>query len=124
MSRARLLRVQDWPRLTRRGGTLLVVGVLLLGVSLWFDLRDILLLSFVCIAMPAAAVVFCAMRTPRLAVQRAFEPPVVPAGGWSTVRLVVQNRSRRTFDGARWRDSAERGLFAPAEAILPAIGRW
>jgi len=124
MSRARLLRVHDWPRLTRRGGTLLVVGVLLLAVSLWFDLRDILLLSFVCIAMPAAAVLFVAMRPPRLAVQRAFEPPVVPAGGWSTVRLVVQNRTRRTFDGARWRDSGENGLLVPAEAILPAIGRW
>ena len=124
MPRARLLRLQAWPRLTRRGATLLVVGVLLLVLSLWFDLRDILLLAFVGIAMPLAALAFVALRAPRLAVQRAFEPPVVPAGGWATVRLVVQNRSRRTFDGARWRDTAQAGLAAPAEAILPALGRW
>ncbi|MFC5791884.1 DUF58 domain-containing protein [Agromyces tardus] len=124
MPRARLLRVQAWPRLTRRGGTLLVVGVLLLVLSLWFDLRDILLLAFVGIAMPLAALAFVALQAPRVAVQRAFEPPVVPAGAWATVRLVVQNRSRRTFDGARWRDTVQAGLAAPAEAILPALGRW
>jgi len=94
MPRARLLRVQAWPRLTRRGGTLLVVGVLLLVLSLWFDLRDILLLAFVGIAMPVAALAFVALRVPRVAVQRTFDPPVVPAGAWATVRLVVQNRSR------------------------------
>ena len=71
MSRPRSVRVSAWPRLTRRGGTLVVVGVLLLAVSLWFALRDILLLAFVGIAMPAAAGVFVVVRTPRLAVTRA-----------------------------------------------------
>ena len=86
MSRPRSVRVSAWPRLTRRGGTLVVVGVLLLAVSLWFDLRDILLLAFVGIAMPAAAGVFVVVRTPRLAVTRAFAPPVAyPVGATPAV---------------------------------------
>ena len=124
MSRPRPLRVSAWPRLTRRGGTLVVVGVALLAVSLWFDLRDILLLAFVGIAMPAAAAVFVVVRTPRLAVTRAFAPPVVAAGGSTRVSLVVKNRGRRTFDGAHWRDTAPEGVTAPPEAILPAIGPY
>ena len=124
MSRPRSVRVSAWPRLTRRGGTLVVVGVLLLAVSLWFDLRDILLLAFVGIAMPAAAGVFVVVRTPRLAVTRAFAPPVVPAGAWTRVSLVVKNRGRRTFDGAHWRDTVPDGLMGPPEAILPAIGPY
>lgn len=124
MSRARSIRVTAWPRLTRRGGTLVAVGVILLAVSLWFDLRDILLLAFVGIAMPLAAAVFVLVRTPRLAVTRAFAPPVVPAGAWTRVSLVVKNRGRRTFDGAHWRDTVPEGLVAPPEAILPAIGPY
>ena len=124
MSRPRSVRVSAWPRLTRRGGTLVIVGVLLLAVSLWFDLRDILLLAFVGIAMPAAAAVFVVVRTPRLAVTRAFAPPVVPAGGWTRVSLIVKNRGRRTFDGAHWRDTVPDGLKGPPEAILPAIGPY
>ncbi|KRE30124.1 DUF58 domain-containing protein [Agromyces sp. Soil535] len=124
MSRPRSVRVSAWPRLTRRGGTLVVVGVALLALSLWFDLRDILLLAFVGIAMPAAAAVFVVVRTPRLAVTRAFAPPVVPAGSWTRVSLVVKNRGRRTFDGAHWRDTVPDGLAGPPEAILPAIGPY
>ncbi len=124
MIRPRPIRISAWPRLTRRGGTLVVVGVMLLAVSLWFDLRDILLLAFVGIAMPAAAAVFVVVRTPRLAVTRVFAPPVVSAGGWTRVSLVVKNRGRRTFDGAHWRDSAPDGLTGPPEAILPAIGPY
>jgi uncharacterized protein (DUF58 family) len=124
MSRPRSARVSAWPRLTRRGGSLVIVGVLLLAVSLWFDLRDILLLAFVGIAMPAVAAIFVVVRTPRLAVTRAFAPPVVAAGGWTRVSLVVKNRGRRTFDGAHWRDTVPDGFMGPPEAILPAIGPY
>jgi uncharacterized protein (DUF58 family) len=101
-----------------------IVGVLLLAVSLWFDLRDILLLAFVGIAMPVVAAIFVVARTPRLAVTRGFAPPVVPAGGWTRVSLVVKNRGRRTFDGAHWRDTVPDGFMGPPEAILPAIGPY
>jgi uncharacterized protein (DUF58 family) len=101
-----------------------IVGVLLLAVSLWFDLRDILLLAFVGIAMPVVAAIFVVVRTPRLAVTRAFAPPVVAAGGWTRVSLVVKNRGRRTFDGAHWRDTVPDGFMGPPEAILPAIGPY
>lgn len=124
MPRPRVARISAWPRLTRRGGSLMVVGVLLLAVSLWFDLRDILLLAFVGIAMPVAAAVFVVARTPRLAVTRAFVPPVVSAGGWTRVSLVVKNRGRRTFDGAHWRDTMPDGFMSPPESILPAIGPY
>jgi uncharacterized protein (DUF58 family) len=124
MSCPRSARVSAWPRLTRRGGSLVIVGVLLLAVSLWFDFRDILLLAFVGIAMPVAAAVFVVVRTPRLAVTRVFAPPVVAAGGWTRVSLVVKNRGRRTFDGAHWRDTVPEGLIGPPEAILPAIGPY
>jgi len=124
MSRPRSARVSAWPRLTRRGGSLVIVGVLLLAVSLWFDFRDVLLLAFVGIAMPVASAVFVVVRTPRLAVTRAFAPPVVAAGGGTRVSLVVKNRGRRTFDGAHWRDTVPEGLAGPPEAILPAIGPY
>jgi uncharacterized protein (DUF58 family) len=101
-----------------------IVGALLLAVSLWFDLRDILLLAFVGIAMPIASAVFVLVRTPRLAVARTFAPPVVAAGSWTRVSLVVKNRGRRTFDGAHWRDTVPDGLMGPPEAILPAIGPY
>lgn len=124
MSRPRPVRVSAWPRLTRRGGALVAVGVILLAVSLWFDLRDIMLLAFVGIAMPLAAAAFVLVRTPRLAVTRSFAPPVVAAGGWTRVSLVVKNRGRRTFDGAHWRDILPDGFMAPPEAILPAVGPY
>jgi uncharacterized protein (DUF58 family) len=124
MSRPRSARVSAWPRLTRRGGSLVIVGVLLLAVSLWFDLRDILLLAFVGIAMPVVAAIFVVVRTPRLAVTRGFAPPVVAAGAWTRVSLVVKNRGRRTFDGAHWRDTVPDGFIGPPEAILPAIGPY
>lgn len=124
MSRLRSARISAWPRLTRRGGSLVIVGVLLLAISLWFDLRDILLLAFVGIAMPIVAAIFVVARTPRLAVTRGFAPPVVAAGGWTRVSLVVKNRGRRTFDGAHWCDTVPDGLMGPPEAILPAIGPY
>ncbi|GAA1832819.1 DUF58 domain-containing protein [Agromyces salentinus] len=113
-----------WPRLTRRGIALMVVGVLMAGVSLWFDLRDILVLAFVGVAMPVVAAVFVALRRPRLAVQREFAPAVVPAGESTRVSLVVQNRGTRTLDGAHWRDRAPEGALAPPETLLPALGPY
>ncbi|GAA1526605.1 uncharacterized protein (DUF58 family) [Agromyces terreus] len=119
MSRPRPI---SWPRLTRRGIALVAVGVVLAGVSLWFDLRDILVLAFVGIAMPVVAAAFVATRRPRLAVQRQFSPAVVRAGESTVVGLVVQNRGPRTFDGAHWRDRAPDSAVGPPESLLPALG--
>ncbi|GAA1773051.1 DUF58 domain-containing protein [Agromyces lapidis] len=124
MRRPRPLRVAAWPRLTRRGGALLVVGAALLAVSLWFDLRDIMLLAFVGIAMPGVAALFVTLRVPRLGVTRRFSPPIVAAGTSTAVAIAVRNRSRRTLDGAHWRDRVPEGLDAPAEAVLPALGAY
>ncbi len=124
MWRPRSVRVATWPRLTRRGATLVIVGVLLLAVSLWFDSRDVLVLAFVGIAMPAVAALFVALRKPSLAVTRRFAPPVAEAGGSTLVALVIKNRSRRTFDGAHWRDGVPTTLTAAPEAILPAMGPY
>lgn len=124
MRRPRSLRSAAWPRLTRRGGALLVVGAVLLAVSLWFDLRDIMLLAFVGIAMPGVAALFVTLRVPRLGVTRRFSPPVVAAGTSTAVAIAVRNRSRRTLDGAHWRDRVPDGLDAPAEAVLPALGAY
>ncbi|MGW9629155.1 DUF58 domain-containing protein [Agromyces sp. NPDC055520] len=117
-------RVAIWPRLTHRGATLVIVGVLLVAVSLWFDLRDVLVLAFVGIAMPAVAALFVTLRKPSLAVTRRFTPPVVSAGASTLVALVIKNRSRRTFDGAHWRDGVPTTLSAAPEAILPAMGPY
>lgn len=124
MPRAHVSRAAALPRLTRRGGTLLAAGLVLLGVTLWFDLRDVMLLAFVGIALPVVATVFVATSVPRLAVRRGFAPPVVVAGGSTRATLTVQNRARRAFDGATWRDLAPAGLTTPAESVLPALGAW
>ncbi|GAA1950195.1 DUF58 domain-containing protein [Agromyces allii] len=121
MARNRL-RAMSWPRLTRRGAALVVVGAVLVGVSLWFDLRDILLLAFVGLAMPLVAAVFVALRRPSLAVQRTFAPAIVTAGEATRVTLVVANRGRRTLDGAHWRDHAPEGTIGPPSSLLPALG--
>lgn len=117
-------RLRTMPRLSRRGAGLLAVGAVLVVISLWFDLRDVLLLAFVAIAMPLVALAYTALRLPRLAVTRSFAPATVTAGSSTRVRLVVQNRSRRTFDGASWRDVVPTELLGPGEAVLPAIGPW
>lgn len=117
-------RLRTIPRLSRRGVGLMVVGAVLVAISLWFDLRDVLLLAFVAIAMPLVALAYTALRLPRLAVTRSFAPATVTAGSSTRVRLVVQNRSRRTFDGASWRDVVPAALLGPGEAVLPAIGPW
>lgn len=124
MRRPRPLRVAAWPRLTRRGGALLLVGVVLLAVSLWFDLRDVMLLAFVGIAMPGVAALFVTLRTPRLGVTRRFSPAVVAAGTSTRVSIAVRNRARRTLDGAHWRDRAPEGIDTPAEAVLPTLGAY
>ena len=123
MPRVRAARAQARPRLTGRGIALVAIGAALFAVALWFDLRDIMLLASVGLAMPLAALAFLGLRAPRLAVTRAFEPPVVRAGESALVRLRVQNRSRRAFDGAHWRDLADPALHPPGEAVLPAVGR-
>lgn len=124
MRRPRSLRTTAWPRLTRRGGALLVVGAVLLAVSLWFDLRDVMLLAFVGIAMPGVAALFVALRKPRLGVTRRFSPPVVAAGTSTRVSIAVRNRSPRTLDGAHWRDHAPEGIDTPPEAVLPTLGPY
>ncbi|MEI5583112.1 MULTISPECIES: DUF58 domain-containing protein [unclassified Agromyces] len=102
---------------------LVAAGAVLFLVAVWFDLRDIMLLAAVGLAMPVAALGFLAVRAPRLAVTRAFEPHVVRAGESAAVRLRVQNQDRRAFDGAHWRDLAHPALHPPGEAVLPAVGR-
>ncbi len=101
----------------------MAIGGVLFLLALWFDLRDIMLLASVGLAMPLAALGFLALRAPKLAVTRTFEPPIVGAGGSVIVRLRVQNRNRRAFDGAHWRDLAHPALRPPDEAVLPAVGR-
>lgn len=123
MSQSRAARVPARPRLTGRGIALMAAGAALYLVALWFDLRDIMLLAAVGLAMPVAALGFLALRAPRLAVTRVFEPHVVRAGESATVRLRVQNRDRRAFDGAHWRDLSHPALHPPPEAVLPAVGR-
>lgn len=124
MPRARASRAAALPRLTRRGGTLLVGGLVLFGITLWFDLRDVMLLAFVGIVLPLVALVYVTLVVPRLAVRRSFVPAVVEAGALARVVLTVQNRARRAFDGARWSDTAPAGLVGPPESVLPALGAW
>lgn len=124
MPAATARRARTMPRLTRRGAALVAVGAALVAICLWFDLRDVLLLAFVAVAMPLVALAYTALRLPRLAVTRTFAPPSATAGSSTRVRLVVQNRSRRTFDGARWRDEVPHELLGPGDAVLPAVGPW
>ncbi|MDR5699988.1 DUF58 domain-containing protein [Agromyces aerolatus] len=124
MPRARASRAAALPRLTRRGGTLLIGGLVLFGVTLWFDSRDVMLLAFVGIVLPLVALVYVAFSVPRLAVRRSFVPAVVEAGSVARVSLVVQNRARRAFDGARWSETVPPGVAGPPESVLPALGAW
>ncbi|UOE45399.1 DUF58 domain-containing protein [Agromyces larvae] len=122
MPRPRAGRAASLPRLTGRGAALVGVGAVLLGIALWFDLRDVLLLAFAAIAVPVVALGFVGVRMPQLAVRRAFAPHVASAGSTVEVRVEVRNRGSRTLDGAMWTDTAPPGMRTPDEAVLPALG--
>lgn len=117
------LRRDWWPRLSRRGWALLVVGVTLAGSGILLSRREFLFVAFVLIAVPLAALGYVALRGARVHVTRVFAPGIVPAGGEAVVSLVVRNIGRRPSFGARWRDQAASGILVPQGALLPALGR-
>lgn len=116
-------RHQSWPRPTLRGWAFIVVGLSLLAGSVLFSRREFLFIAFVVIAVPAAALLYVALRGARVQVSRGFAPPIVAAGGEAVVSLEVRNIGQRSSYGARWRDQAGGGLLVPEDALLPPLGR-
>lgn len=122
MGRDRGARRRIRPRLTRRGAALMIVGLMLAGVGAGFDLRDLLPLAFIGVAMPILASGFVLLKPPKLFVTREFSPSLVGAGESTSVSLVIRNRSRRSHDVALWHDELPAGLRGPEPLQLPAMG--
>ncbi|NYD65719.1 DUF58 domain-containing protein [Agromyces atrinae] len=112
-----------WPRPTRRGVVLVLVGVVLFAVALFLDRRDLIFLALIGVALPLVALAFVALRRMSLHVSRAFSPSVVSAGGTARVSLLVTNTGRRSTDSARWRDISPFAAGDDASGPVPALGR-
>lgn len=113
-----------WPKPTRRGTALIVVGSALFVTALFLDRRDLILVSLIAVAMPLLALLTVSLRGLRLHVTRRPARQVAEAGGSITVALLVRNLGRRATDAARWRDSVPAGLVGPPPSVLPALGRY
>ncbi|MBC7441026.1 MAG: DUF58 domain-containing protein [Ramlibacter sp.] len=101
-----------------------MTGAPLLLYSLVSGSRDLLFVACLLLLVPVVAVAYVSIRPVRLQVTRTFQPPVVPAGGETTVALTLRNLSPRAVTGLRWRDAALTGLAVPGEAPLPGLGRF
>lgn len=113
----------SWPRPTLRGWVFLAAGGLAFLIGLLLERRDVLFIGCFLIAALIVAAGYVLLRRLRLKVTRTFSPHIVAAGSESVVALVVQNLSARPSYGARWHDSAERGIQSPDSALLPSLGR-
>ncbi|TFC40985.1 DUF58 domain-containing protein [Cryobacterium shii] len=113
-----------FPRLTVRGGMFLVTGAPLLLYSLVSNQRDLLFVACLLLVVPVVAVAYVSVRPVRLQVTRTFHPPVVAAGGETTVALTLCNLSSRAVTGLRWRDAAPEALAVPPGATLPVLDRF
>jgi uncharacterized protein (DUF58 family) len=80
--------------LTRRGIGLLCAGVVVVIAGLSADVRDLLRIGALLIALPLAAVVVVARNRYRVSCDRTLEPPRVEVGDQSRVTLRMRNVSR------------------------------
>ncbi len=82
--------------LTTRGRCLLAAGVTLTLCALVLGQRDLLRVGALLVALPLAALWIVSRTSYRLSCDRHLDPPAVPAGRPTAVRLRLQNVSRLT----------------------------
>ncbi|MDQ1598292.1 MAG: hypothetical protein QOI70_1716 [Microbacteriaceae bacterium] len=119
--RTRRRRSRRISRLTRRGGFLLLFGVLALGSSYWLGRSELLYLGSFCALLPLVALAYVRFRRMHFAVTRSFSPSVVSVGHPTVVEVEITNLSQSASMEANWRDSWPWQPFSTIPARLPAL---
>jgi uncharacterized protein (DUF58 family) len=108
-------------RLTRRGWSLLVLGVIAVAASYVLGRRELLYLGCFALLLPLVALAFVRWRPMRLSVVRSFSPSAVGAGHPSVVGVEVKNLSPNSTIDANWRDSLPWEPYATAPGWLQPL---
>lgn len=97
-------RIDRAVRLSRRGTTLLVVGVACVVVAYTLGRVELLYVGLLTGLLPACAVLFARFRTVSVEVVRTFQPAVVAVGRGGTVELTVTNAAPMPTSELAWTD--------------------
>ena len=121
MAPRRLPRIDRAVRLSRRGTTLLVVGIG--GVLLAYMLGRVELLYVGLLAglLPVCAVLFARYRRVSVEVTRTFAPPVVAVGRGGTVELAITNTSPTPTSELVWTDRVPWPDDGTATGVIPPL---
>lgn len=112
-------------RLTGRGLTLLLFGVLASVVAAYIGEIDLLWLGLVLLALPLLAFAYLMLVRPRVSYRRSLTPPTIPVGTSTRAVLRVTNDSPAQTAALRFHDRADTSLGGGASfTIARGFGAW
>lgn len=112
-------------RLTGRGLTLLVVGVVVAVAAALVGEPDVVWVGILAAALPVVGVVGVLVLRPRLRLQREVRPHQVALGGRPEILLNLENTWPATLSGLDFRDRAPSAFGADAQfSLARGLGRW
>lgn len=117
----RLASAFGMPRLTRRGWSVSSAAAIAVIVAFSVGWRDLLYVGLVLAALVLASAIAVRVRVASLAAVRRNSPDVVSVGEPVTVHITVGNRAWMRSSPQLWRDTAPRGVRAPAFQVLPSL---
>ena len=92
-------------RITWRGGTSLLLGVLAIVLGYGLGRREYFVAACIALLLPVVGLLFVRLRRPKLEVTRLFSPPVVAVGGVTQVTVRVANVGARPNTPFVWDDA-------------------
>jgi uncharacterized protein (DUF58 family) len=107
--------------LTYRGWTCVGTSIVAFVAAYGSGKPQLLSIGSLFAVLPVIAILYVALRRPRVQVTRSFVPHVVPAGSPATVMIEVRNRSAWPSRAASWSDELEWSPFTTAESDLPRM---
>lgn len=116
--------VRGATRLTARGWGLLGAAGICMVVAYSAGRTDLLYAACLLALLPLASVILVRNRRLRLQVVRAFRPPVVSAGGTTTVHVDVANRSFTRSTPATWADRIPWSPGTAGPGVLPTLSPY
>lgn len=112
-------------RLTSRGITLLVIGVLLVAGAAAVGEPDIVWIGFLLALLPLVTLALAFVLRPRLSVARSVAPPQVALGERPRAELHLTNSRTLSFSACEFRDACPGALGSAARfALAQGPGRW
>lgn len=106
-------------RLTVRGWTTLVVGILCAALAYGIGRHELLVAASLALLLSLGGLLVARLRRPKLEVIRLFSPPVVSAGATAQVTLRVRNAGSVTTPTLRWNDAIPWREWQDAHELAP-----